>query len=45
MDLCHDELGLVQYSIELLRSQIDGVEETTDARGLREGQKNFSARL
>ena len=33
------EPRLVQDSIELLRSRIDGVEETTDARGLREGQK------
>ena len=39
------ELRLIQYSFELLRSRIDGIEANTDARGLREGQDNLSCRL
>ena len=40
-----NELRSVQYSFELLRSRIDGIEANADAGGLREGQDNLSTRI
>ena len=40
-----NELRSIQFAFELLTSRIDGIEASTDLRGLREGQDDLSNRV